>query len=369
MNRINLRQRNDRWQLDFYYDDPISGKRRRCQRTSPYPQKGKSYDWGMALLIELETPPAPPERERLTLAQLWDRYEQTLLPKLKPSTRQSRVYCVTARILPALGDLDIEDVDAYALDRYATARHTDGASPKTIKNELGIITTILRAGQRWGLLDRVPTTSPPKAEPQHIRYLVPYEARMLLSAAADEPYMSTLVPALLYTGMRLGEALALRWEHVDLEAGYIDVLYSHSAGHTTAPKSGKGRRIPLSREGRAALSAQRAQRRPGPLVWQTHEGAQLTRGHVRDPWRRVLMASGIAHTRLHDLRHTYASWLVQSGVSLQAVKELLGHADVKTTLRYAHLAPSTLSDAVARLDSFGDRLVTAPHLSVVAAAK
>ena len=369
MNRINLRQRNGRWQLDFYYDDPTTGKRRRCQRTSPHPQKGKSYDWGMTLLSKLEAPPAPPERERLTLAQLWERYEQAALPKLKPSSQESHRSSWRVYLRPAFGLAPIDQIGTYELERLTGELQAAGCSVAAQRRHVGMLAMLLGHAVRWGLLDHAPKARLPRPGPGKDRWLTPAQARALIEAAREHELMSTLVPGLLYTGMRIGEALALRWECVDLERAQIEVRASHSRGQTTTPKSGKPRRVPLSAEGVEVFRRRWEMREPSPLVW-TLGGQQIDYRSATWRWQKLLRElPELEGLRMHDLRHTYASWLVQSGVAIQVVAELLGHANISVTMRYTHLAPETLHNAVAHLDRFGDRLVTGAHLKVITAAK
>lgn len=365
MSRINVRPRNGRLQVSFYYDDPVSGKRRRFQRTSPHPQKRQSYDWGMAQLAELEAPPTPPERERLTLAQLWERYEQTALPRLKPSSQETHASAWRAHVGPDLGSTYIDQISQYRLELYATSCAAAGQSIAAQRRHIGLVIMLLRVAVRWGLLERAPSVTLPRPAAGHERWLTPDEARVLLAAAREDEHLSTIIPAILYTGMRAGEALALRWDCVDLERSQIEIRATLSAGQTTTPKGGRARRVPLSPEGRAVFKRCWDERQPGPLVW-PYGGEQMQYQSLRWRWRCLVRDLGaLEDLRMHDLRHTYASWLVQAGVSIQIVSQLLGHSTIQMTLKYAHLAPETLHSAVAQLDTFGDRLVTKSHLSVV----
>jgi integrase len=144
----------------------------------------------------------------------------------------------------------------------------------------------------------------------------------------------------LNTGLRHGEAFDLTWEHVNFKTRFLTV-----EGATA--KSSQTRHIPLNDEALSVLSAWRAQGVEGALVFPGKGGGRLD--NVRKAWAGVLADAGITGFRWHDTRHSFASKLVMKGVPLNTVRELLGHADLTTTLRYAHLAPDHKADAVALL--------------------
>jgi integrase len=344
---ISLRQRDGRWQVSFYYTDPTTGARRRCQRMSPHPQKKLSSAWGMELKAELELPPAPVSE--LTFEQLAERYLQLHISKLKPSTRQDQIYRLNT-LRSRWTSLLVSELTALEIDRYQADRRAAGVSAKTIRNEVSILSGMLRQAQRWGVIKDVPQIEWPKMAAPDFRWLTDDEAARLIEQADTEPLLTTLVPTLLYTGMRLGEALALTWACVDLERKVVTIRASYAAGETTSPKSGKSRTVPLPDAAVAALRAQQLVTGERERVWTREDDRQVTKGQLYDCWRRLCARAELLDVRLHDLRHTYASWLVQRGVQLQRVQALLGHSDYKMTLRYAHLAPSDLTDAVATLN-------------------
>ncbi|MFP6890217.1 MAG: site-specific integrase, partial [Nitrospinota bacterium] len=117
------------------------------------------------------------------------------------------------------------------------------------------------------------------------------------------------------------------------------------------PKSGRSREVPLSDQALSALKGHRHLR--GNLVFCTEKGGLLTDGSCKWPVWRACRRAGIRRTGWHVLRHTFASHLVMRGAPLKAVQELLGHADIKMTMRYSHLSPDARRDAVKLLDNHG----------------
>ncbi len=156
----------------------------------------------------------------------------------------------------------------------------------------------------------------------------------------------------LNTGLRLGELLALKWDAVDLKAGRLHVREAVALGLVGTPKSGRCREVPLNETALAALREHRHLR--GPLVFCSDDGRMLTNDEAKGPLRRARARSGVAHLGWHALRHTFASHLVMRGVSIKAVQDLLGHATLEVTLRYAHLSPDVTRNAVLALDTGGD---------------
>jgi integrase len=131
----------------------------------------------------------------------------------------------------------------------------------------------------------------------------------------------------------------LTW--ADVEGGVVTI-------HGTSAKSGQTRHIPMNREARQVISAWRpVDAKPGGYVFANGEKGGLTT--IKTAWAPLLKRAAIEAFRFHDLRHTFASNLVMAGVDLNTVRELLGHADLKMTLRYAHLAPAVKAAAVEKL--------------------
>jgi integrase len=143
------------------------------------------------------------------------------------------------------------------------------------------------------------------------------------------------------TGLRRSELFHLRWEDVDLEAKWLTV-------HGASAKNGQTRRIPLNAEARSTLEAWRKLAKEDELrVFPGVGGDRLKR--VDRAWRGLRKRAELTNFRFHDLRHHFASRLVQSGVPLNTVRELLGHADTTMVLRYAHLSPDHLAEAVEKV--------------------
>jgi integrase len=138
----------------------------------------------------------------------------------------------------------------------------------------------------------------------------------------------------IHTGMRRGEIFSLKWEQIRNGLIYL-----------TETKSGKARQIPINN--RAALVFRDLRQRnqlKSPYVFCGTDGKRLL-GHLRS-FKTACGKVGLEDFRFHDLRHTFASQLVMRGASLKAVQELLGHADLKMTMRYAHLSHEHLKDSV-----------------------
>lgn len=160
----------------------------------------------------------------------------------------------------------------------------------------------------------------------------------ITSTYAD--HLKPMVLLSLNTGLRQGELFSLTWGDIELARR---MLYVHAA----AAKGGKPRHIPLNDEARQVLESWKEQSEPGGLVFPSRGGQRFN--NTKRAWTAVLREAGIKDFTWHDMRHTFASRLVQAGVDLNVVRELLGHADLKMTLRYSHLAPGNLMDAVTRI--------------------
>lgn len=231
---------------------------------------------------------------------------------------------------------------------YCTYRTLQGVKNATINRELTIVRSAVNFhNKHHDEQIKNPLNGFKLFEQEFIpRYLTPQECTRLLAHAKgynknDQLYH--FINLLINTGCRTGELLKLKWENVHIEQGYLTVINSLSKNRKTIHK-------PLNQ---SAIKSLEYLMNNSEWVFyneQTHE----RRKTFRSGFLKAVDKSGLGKLRLHDLRHTFASILVQQGTPLYHVMQLLGHSDIKTTQKYAHLASNTLQDVVKSLPNFGD---------------
>jgi integrase len=177
---------------------------------------------------------------------------------------------------------------------------------------------------------------------EKIDFLTPEEGRILLEAAKAHyarhyPILSTA----LYTGARQGELLALQWGDIDWHGKFIEIRRANWRGIISTPKSGKGRRVDLADSLAETLTGHRSSLasealkvgRPMPeWVFPSEEGTALDPANLRKTFLLCLKKAGLRQIRFHDLRHSFASWLIANGESLAYVKDQLGHHSIQITV-------------------------------------
>jgi len=189
----------------------------------------------------------------------------------------------------------------------------------------------------------------PKEPP---RFLDKEEVPRLLDACLDQtPEICPVLVMALHTGMRKSELLNLRWEDVDFERGTLTVS-SREEWHT---KNYESRKMPLYEEVGKVLKPMRQGK---GYVFVDQEGSKMGIHFVDGRLDKAAKYADFGHLYMHVLRHTFASHLVMAGVDLPTVQRLMGHRDIKTTMRYAHLAPDHRRMAMAMLDFNGHYLDT-----------
>ncbi len=246
---------------------------------------------------------------------------------------------VRNHIVARWGTYRLTDIEPRAVTQWLAVKLAEGLAPATVEKIRVIFGRSFELGQRWGIpgCERNPTKGSPRRPLNNARerYVTAEEARRLIKAAEDSrnSQLAAIVSLLLLTGMRVSELLSARWENVDLERRSLYVPTS---------KTGKSRYVPLAE---AAVNVIAALPR-GEFLFPSPKcpGRRLT--SIKHGWQTARKAAGLPGLRIHDLRHSAASFMVNSGVDLFAVGKVLGHANVASTSRYAHLQNSTLLAAV-----------------------
>lgn len=236
------------------------------------------------------------------------------------------------------------------VSRYIRSRLDAGLANGSVNVEISSLSAAYGyASKHWGWAIHNPVLGLYLRQPQgRLRYLTPDEIRAVLRAASGpkrSPHLADFIRLAVNTGARKNELLKLRWKSVELGAKRITV-------ESDISKNGRRRSIPLNEGGLAAIRSRLAFRDcvcpESPWVFCYSDGRRV--GRIDKPFWGALKRAGIEDFRIHDLRHTFASWLVTEEISLYHVKALLGHSSITMTERYAHLATAALHRSVAVLD-------------------
>lgn len=212
------------------------------------------------------------------------------------------------------------------------------ASPATANRYLALIRAILtRACKVWEWLDRAPAVTLYQEQKRRIRWLTHAEADRLVAELPG--HLAAMARFALATGLRESNVVGLRWAQIDIQRG-------HAWIHPDQAKARRAIAVPLNAE---ALAVVREQIGKHDEFVFTYRGRPVTRT-TDSAWYKAVKRCGLEDFRWHDLRHTWASWHVQSGTSLQRLMELGGWANYETVLRYAHLAPGDLAEEAKRIE-------------------
>lgn len=291
-------------------------------------------------------PPPPVELEpEPTVADLAERFmREHAKANCKPATVENYRWALDTYILPALGGVKVAEVDRK---RVADLHYGLREKPFTANRVLVILSKMLSLAEVWNL--RAKGTNPRRfvrryPERQRERFLTREEFRRL-GAALDEaeadgsvhPSAVAAIRLLMLTGCRKGEILGLKWDDVDRTAGELRLRDGKSGA----------RMVPLSPTAAEVLDA--IPRPPGNPWVIAGKKPDKPLCAIDDQWKKLRERAGLNDVRIHDLRHSYASRALALGEGLTMIGALLGHSQVTTTTRYAHLAKDTEKAAAAKV--------------------
>ena len=295
-------------------------------------------------------------RSRVTMRALAERFlEEHVANHCKESTARDYRRSIGLYIAPRFAKRNVTDIERRDI---AALHHDMRATPYQANRTLAVLSKMFNLAELWGLR---PDGSNPclhvrrYREETRERFLTQDEfARLgsvldeIESEGSESRSALAAIRLLMLTGCRRSEIQTLRWEYVDLDAGEL---------HLPDSKTG-GRIVPLAQSAVAVLAAlPRDQENPWVIVGKK-PASHLT--DLNHPWWRIRARAGLNDVRIHDLRHSFASRAVQLGESLPMIGKLLGHTQVQTTARYAHLARDTVRASASRVgDSICEALTSA----------
>ncbi len=265
------------------------------------------------------------------------------------STTKAKRQILRDHIVPALGPLPLDRITFAVVEDF---KHRLTVSNKTKNNILTVLRRLLVLAFKRGVIASVPEFEWLAVTPGKFDYLTFEESDDLIECASDE--WRTMIMVGIRCGLRQGELLGLKWEHIDLKLKRIVVRQSIVRGLTKGTKSRRVRVVDLGIEVARALAKHRHLR--GPYVFCDADGRHLTTGECKWPLYNACTAAGLRRIGWHVLRHTFCSQLAMRGASPQQIQKLAGHATLAMTERYMHLSPKVTADAVRLLDR-GARLV------------
>lgn len=271
----------------------------------------------------------------------------TFKKKLKPGT-VARYKTAFVQLESFFGDFVLQDLTPHDLQRYAFDRHKAGVVVAP-KRELGFLSSLYTLASKWpdgptnNPFKEFPLTQLPEAEQRKV-WLTRQDEEKLLKACRF-PYQTLFITLAVDTGMRRSELLGLTWDEIDFDEemiflGNID---------TDRTKGGEGRMIPLTHRCLALLRDTKAGTR-SPWVFPSPRSNGPRKG-VFNWFDRVREEAKLKHVRVHDLRHTFGSKSLQSGVDTPTIMHVMGHRSVRSHLRYAHPSKESIKRAIQRIDT------------------
>jgi integrase len=247
------------------------------------------------------------------------------------------------QVVGIFGNLPLRSFSTKLIEQYQTEKLQIGNKPATVNRHLALIKHMFTKAIEWdmvedGVLKRIRRVKLLQENNRRLRFLSQEECKDLINAC--NPEIRPIVITALNTGMRKREILNLKWDNVDLKHGFILLEMT---------KNGERKEVPINNTLRRTLQSIPRHIDIQHLFYDPRTDKPYQ--DIKKSFSKAVRIAKLADFRFHDLRHTFASHLVMSGVDITTVKELLGHKSLTMTLRYAHLSPTHKKSAVDLLDA------------------
>ena len=342
-------KKTGKWLIQYRYTD-WQGKRRKSTKRG-FATKREAEEWLRNFLITQKAD------FDMKFEDFWKMYCADMETRLREHTMRTKKYIVELKILPYFGDKRVNDITAADIRQWQNELIKMGYSPtylKTINNQLS---AIFNYAVRYYDLKSNPCAkagSMGKSKAEKMDFWTVEEFRKFIDSVMNKRLSYMAFMTLYWTGMRLGELLALNPKDVDLEKRTISITKSYQRlgkkDVITPPKTPKSKRVITIPEFLAADIKDYMD-----SLYDLQENDRLfpiTKYYLEHEMQRGIKESGVKRIRVHDLRHSHASMLIELGFSPLEIANRLGHEKVETTLNtYAHLYPNKQTKLAERLDS------------------
>lgn len=355
---MTVKKRGNTFYIDFGYE----GKRVRKKSPENTSKGAKAYE---LLLRQRMARGLPLEEEKVEkkecifkeLALQW--LEIYVKNNNKYSEYINKKYIMNSDLIPYFGNIPIENISGYTIEQYkSNLLNNKKLSPKSINNRLCILSRCLRSAQEWGFSKEIPKIKLLKVPPQKYDYLTEEETIILLEHATG--MWKEMILLTVRTGLRYGEITALRWKDINLSSGILTVNRNIVRNIECSPKNNKLRIVPLTKN---LIEMLNKMDNSSEFVFHDKKGFPLKHDFCRDNLHAICKKANLRLIGWHCLRHSFASHLASRNNSIVAIKELMGHSDIKTTMRYAHVNLSVLQNTISSLETYSsinDTITTQP---------
>ena len=342
---MGVRKRHNKWWVDFSF----AGARYRKPSPESTRAGASAYEAVLKQRLARGEPIDKVEVRKIAFSEFVVQWMRDYVEvNNKHSEIASKKTIMRAHLIPFFGKAVMNEISNIDVEQFKSLKLRENKSNKSINNYLAVLRKLLVTAEEWGLLEKVPKIKPLKVMPCKTDYLTIDECDGLLSNA--DGIWKDMILFAIKTGLRFGEIAALKWQDVDFRNSQIIVRHSIVMDiPQDSTKSNKIRYVPIIYEVRSML-LRRMSSASGEYVFCTNDDAFLKRERCRRKLLKICARAGIRRIGWHTLRHTFASHLAEKGISPITIKDLLGHSDIKTTMRYAHLGPSAVLEAIKVLE-------------------
>jgi len=344
---MGLYRRGQTWWMRLTY----KGKQiRKSTETSDKKLAKRIYDKILGKIAEGKWFERLPGEEK-TFAEMMEKYLREYSARNKAPKSHTRDKSLADHLLNSFGDLTLVEIAPHLISAYKTKRREEGAAPKTINNELTLMGHAFNIAIReWEWVKENPVCKISKEKVDNVveRWLTFEEEKKLM--AASPKWLQEITVFALETGLRQSEILDLQWPRVDFFRKTITILEQKNKAKDT---------LPLNRTAMEILKTRaKVKHITSNYVFLNQNGNRINARNLIRSFQVAVKKSGIAPCRFHDLRHTFATRLVQAGEDIYLVQKLGRWKTISMVMRYAHHYPESLRSGVETLDKIREKIST-----------